>query len=410
MEILKFITAGNVDDGKSTLIGRLLIDSHAVCNDILENIQSHNGEINLAYLTDGLKAEREQGITIDVAYKFFSTSKRKFIIADCPGHKEYTRNMITGASHADVAIVIIDATKGITEQTKRHSFIIDMMNIPYIIFCINKMDVVQYREDVYLNILHQLRSFQFINSHQIEIIPISALKGDNVVHPSHQMNWYNGPTLLNCLETYSPIHSNTPLPSIMQVQYVSFHKETRYFFGTLINGDIHENEPIIIYPTQQKNIIKDIFIHGKRHLYTTAPIPVAITLKEDTQVQRGYFFVSQIQKTPHASIQCTQEFHAICFWLDNEVFIPHKRYYIQQHAFRTYLKCQQINAIFDLNKLMFKAYENNPIEMNTIFKARFITSEKLLIDDYRRFKYPSSFIIVDETSLKTVGAGIITSE
>jgi len=412
MELIKFITAGNVDDGKSTLIGRLLYDSNAISNDILESIQQSNGIIHLAHLTDGLKAEREQGITIDVAYKYFSTDKRKFIIADCPGHKEYTRNMITGASHADLAIILIDATIGITEQTKRHTFISDLMNIPFIIFCVNKMDAVGYAESVYRKIVEQINTFQFINKHQIEIIPVSALNGDNVVHRSNNIPWYNGPTLLHLLETYQPIENTAKLPAFLQVQYVSFQNQERYFFGTLLNGNFEVNQEIIIYPTLQKNKIKDLYVLGKATTRASQNQAIALTLQDDNEVQRGYYLAAATTATDETKFQFKlyNQFSAICFWFDTTPLIPSKRYFLQHHSLRTFVKCQSITEVLDLDVLKFIEYNHSPIEINTIFKAQLISAQPLLLADYTQCATLGSFIIIDETTHKTVGAGIVVNE
>lgn len=410
MQVLKFITAGNVDDGKSTLIGRLLYDSKAISNDILENIQVQNGEINFAHLTDGLKAEREQGITIDVAYKYFSTDKRKFIIADCPGHKEYTRNMITGASHADIAIILIDAQQGITEQTKRHLFIVDIMNTPCIIFCINKMDAVQYDEKVYQQMVDQITNTTFINHHQIEFVPISALKGDNVVHRSQHMPWYQGPSLLYWLENFQTISDSGNLPAFIQVQYVAFEQDERYFFGTLWNGSLNQGEEVIVYPTKQNNRIKDVFVFGNKVSTAVAPQAIAITLHDKTELHRGYYLVTQktvFEDKAVRPLTTTKNFSATCFWLDEEEFMPHKRYIIQHHAFRTYLKCQHIQEVLDLDDLKFKPYDASRIAMNSIFKASFLSAHDLLLEDYRACSNLGAFIIIDEMSHKTVGSGIV---
>lgn len=414
MELIKFITAGNVDDGKSTLIGRLLYDSHAISNDILENVQQYNGEINFSYLTDGLKAEREQGITIDVAYKYFSTDKRKFIIADCPGHKEYTRNMITGASHSDIAIILVDATNGITEQTKRHSFLADLMNIPCIVFCINKMDAVGYSESIFREITEKLSDIPFVNPHQIEYVPVSALKGDNVVHRSENMKWYDGSTLLHILENYQHEKIIAPdIPAFMQVQYVAFQNDERFFFGTLLNGEISINDEIVIYPTQQKNKVKSIYYLNAETEKVQKNTPVALTLKEETDVQRGYYFMFQ-KNDLHLHLEnnrlLTREFSAICVWFDNQSFLPHKRYYIQQHASRTYLKCKSVSEILDIDSLVFKPFNGNNITMNTIFKSQFITAEDIVVSNYTNCPELGSFIIVDENSFKTVGAGIVVKD
>lgn len=409
MQLTRFITAGNVDDGKSTLIGRLLYDSHAISNDILETIQQHNGEIKLAFLTDGLKSEREQGITIDVAYKYFSTEKRKFIIADCPGHKEYTRNMITGASHADITIILIDAINGITEQTKRHTFIADLMNVPCVIFCINKMDAVNYDENIFLMIKEQMNDFKFINTHQIEFVPVSALKGDNVVNRSDKMHWYNGHTLLYLLENFDPVRKGTELSSFIQIQYVTFENNERYFYGQ-VYGEFYKNEEIIIYPTQQKNIIKDIFVAGKKIDKAQYTQPIAFTLQDDTDLQRGYFVLSTknlLNENIENKIHLSNKHNAICVWMDDTPLIPTKRYYIQHHSFKTYLKFEKIEEVFNLDNLQFDIYQQQNISMNTIFKASFITAQPLLVADYRQSDFLGSFIIIDENSHKTAGAGIV---
>ena len=412
MPFIKFITAGNVDDGKSTLIGRLLYDSHAISNDILENIQGPARDIHFAHLTDGLKAEREQGITIDVAYKYFCTEKRKFIIADCPGHKEYTRNMITGASHADIAIIMIDATRGITEQTKRHTFIVDLLNIPCIIFCINKMDIVQYQEKVFQDIYQQINSLHLMHPHQIECIPVSALYGDNVVHSSHNMSWYNGPTLLDVLETYRHPETTITFPAFMQVQYVSFQNTQRYFFGTVFHGSFTPHQKVVVYPTQQENSIQNLFVFGKPSVRTIHHQPIVVTLQKEMDIQRGYWLMAEYHhtETPSANILCTTHlFSAICFWFDETSFIPHKQYLIQHHSFRTYLKCVSVDAVFDLETLSFRSVAQQAhITINSIFKAQFQTAHPLLWFDYTKIPQLGSFIIIDETSYKTVGAGIIT--
>lgn len=409
MELIKFITAGNVDDGKSTLIGRLLYDSHAISNDILENIQVNEGQINFAHLTDGLKAEREQGITIDVAYRYFSTDKRKFIIADCPGHKEYTRNMITGASHADVSVILIDVTQGITEQTKRHTFIADLMNIPCLIFCINKMDVVGYDESIYAKIVRQIGEMEFINPHQTEYIPISALKGDNVVHRSENMRWYEGNTLMYVLENYRKEKILADVPAFMQVQYVAFENDERYFYGTLLNGEFQKEEEIVIFPTKQKNVIQDIYASGKSDVKAKQEQAITLTLSEDTDIQRGYYIVKNTSANTDMFFEkaIKREFSAVCFWLDNLDFHPAKRYYIQHHSYRTYIRCMEISEVFDLDELKFKPYHQAGINMNAIFKARFMSASELLMTDYRQCPDLGSFIIVDETTHKTVGAGIV---
>lgn len=410
MQFIRFITAGNVDDGKSTLIGRLLYDSHAISNDILENIQTHHGAIHFAHLTDGLKAEREQGITIDVAYRYFSTEKRKFIIADCPGHKEYTRNMITGASHSDVAIVMIDATRGITEQTKRHTFIADLLNIPCIIFCINKMDMVLYQEEVFQNICEQIKTFNFTNHHQVEYVPVSALYGDNVVHRSKNMSWYNGPTLLYVLENFELPQTTNILPACMQVQYTCFQNNQRYFFGTGSHASFAPHQKVLVYPTLQKNAIQDLFVFGESSVHTIPNQPIAITLQEEMDIQRGYWLVAEYNDPtiyPEKVLYPTTLFSAICFWLDESTFLPNKRYFIQHHSFRTYLKCLSVDAVFDLDALNFHSVTQAHITTNTIFRAQFQTAHPLLWFDYTKIPPLGSFIIIDETSYKTVGAGIV---
>lgn len=413
MKFLKFITAGNVDDGKSTLIGRLLYDSKAISNDILASIQKSDEEVNLAYLTDGLRAEREQGITIDVAYKYFSTDKRKFVIADCPGHKEYTKNMITGASQCDLAIILIDAKRGITEQTKRHTFITDLMNIPCIVFCINKMDAINYDEIVFNQLKSELQQLPLINKHQTEFIPVSALKGDNIVTRSDKMNWYNGHTLIYFLENYEVAGENAQTPAFMQVQYVSFDEKEinakRFYYGTILNDKIKSGDSITIYPTEKTNTIEGIYLSGKKVLEANHEQTIAITLKEDTEVQRGYFLTTN-HSTIDVSIQknsAQKEFSAICFWFDDVAFNSGKRYLIQHHAFRTFLKCKEVSELLNLDILQFEATNSTSIVMNDIFKAKFSTAQPLLINKYNECSALGSFIIIDESTHKTAGAGIV---
>lgn len=410
MQLIKFITAGNVDDGKSTLIGRLLYDSNAISNDILETLQLNNGEIDFANFTDGLKAEREQGITIDVAYKYFETQNTKFIIADCPGHIEYTKNMITGASHSDVAIIIIDVTIGITEQTKRHIFIADLMNIPYIIFCVNKMDVINYQQDRYIQIVQQLKQVNFINNHKIDYIPISALQGDNVVHSSKNIHWYKGQTLLNLLERYQPEYHNFINVPYIQVQYIALKNNERYFFGTLLGGTLKINQEITIYPTQQTNKIKQLFALKNEVVEAYPNQPITLTLNDDTEIQRGYYLVAtSLNKTNvhEQHLNFSNQISTICIWFDQINCTPNKRYYLQHHSFKTYVKLKSVQEILDLHSLDFKPYDNSDIHTNTIFKANLITAQPLLFSDYTYSTDLGSFIIIDENSLKTVGAGII---
>jgi sulfate adenylyltransferase subunit 1 len=271
------------------------------------------------------------------------------------------------------------------------------------------MDAVGYSEDVFNSIVEKLDEFVFLNKHQIEKIPVSALKGDNVVHRSENMKWYEGNTLMYVLENFHPENKMAELPAFMQVQYVSFQNDNRYYFGTLYNNNIKVGEEVVVYPTKQKNKIKEIFVLVKSSDTAKHLQPIAVTLVEDNDIQRGYYLVSEkniLNEESSNKFSLNNQFNAVCFWFDENNFISSKRYYIQHHSFRTYMKCE-LSEIFDLDTLKFNPCDNSNISMNNIFKVRVTTAHPLLISDYRDCMNLGSFIIIDETSYKTVGAGIV---
>ncbi|MGE0566369.1 MAG: sulfate adenylyltransferase subunit 1 [Bacteroidia bacterium] len=413
MDLLKFFTAGNVDDGKSTLIGRLLYDSNSISTDIIETLTKQsktkglNADIDLALLTDGLRAEREQGITIDVAYKYFSTTKRKFIIADTPGHIQYTRNMFTGASNADLAIILIDARNGITEQTKRHTIISAILGIPKVLVCVNKMDLVGYDENAYNNIVADYVSFtRKLNISSIDFIPVSALAGDNVVEKSKSMQWYNGLSLLNYLETVDVIKHQALDNARFQVQYVirpqtnELH-DYRGFAGTLQSGSLTKGESVTVLPSGIETEIVKIEKNQVEVEIAKAGDPIIIHLKDDIDISRGATFVptNQLPKLDK-SIDAT-----IC-WMDNKPFQNGQKLLLQQGSFRTKAVLKEIIAGVDIHTFE-ETIASNEIKLNDLAKVNIKTAENLSFDSYSDNHFTGAFILINENTNGTVAAGII---
>ena len=310
MELLRFSTAGSVDDGKSTLIGRLLYDSKSIFQDQMESIEEASkkkGEehVNLALLTDGLRAEREQGITIDVAYRYFATPKRKFIIADTPGHIQYTRNMVTGASSANLALIIVDARNGVVEQTRRHSFIASLLQIPHVVYCINKMDLVDYSEEAYDKVLKELENFSAkLDVKDVRFIPLSALKGDNVVDRSSNMPWYDGPTLMYLLETihigsdYNHVDRRFPVQYVIRPQNSEFH-DYRGYAGRIAGGIFKPGDEVTVLPSGFSSKVKSIDTFDGSIAEAFAPMSVTMTLEDDIDVSRGDMIVAKNNQPEH---------------------------------------------------------------------------------------------------------------
>ncbi|HTS45032.1 MAG TPA: GTP-binding protein [Puia sp.] len=412
MDLLRFITAGSVDDGKSTLIGRLLYDSKSILADQLEALerQSKNreaGEIDLALLTDGLRAEREQGITIDVAYKYFSTPKRKFIIADAPGHIQYTRNMVTGASNANLIIILVDARNGIVEQTKRHSIIASLLNIPHVVVAVNKMDLVDFSQDVFNNIVIDYAEIaKALELKDITYIPISALRGDNIVEKSSNLDWYEGPVLLDFLENI-PIekdinltHARLPVQYVIRPQTEDLH-DYRGYAGKIISGIYKKGDEVIILPSGAKSVIKTIEIGGKEAEIAFAPQSVVIHLEDDVDISRG----DTIAKTENLP-KIDQELDVLLCWMDSKPLARGNKYFLQINSRTVRSVVKELEYKLDVN-ILEKDYSLQQAGLNDIVKARIKTSSPLAYDTYKELRANGGAILIDETSNVTVGACMI---
>ena len=413
MELLRFFTAGNVDDGKSTLIGRLLYDSNSISTDIIETLTKQSKttggdtKIDLALLTDGLRAEREQGITIDVAYKYFSTNKRKFIIADTPGHIQYTRNMFTGASNADLAIILVDARNGITDQTKRHSIISAILGMPHVLVCINKMDLVDYSEATYKQIEADYLIFaKQLKLKEISFIPTSALAGDNVVTKSDKMTWYKGKPLLEFLETTEIAELKKTEASRFQVQYVirpqtdELH-DYRGFAGRVVSGVYKKGERVAILPSGIETTIDKIEVHQKEVEAAETNTPVVLHLKDDVDVSRGNSIVpvAHLPKT-------TKELTATICWMDSAAFIPGQKLLLQQNSFRTKAVIKTVIGKIDIHS--FAALESDgSMKLNDICKVLIKTAEPISYDSYVENRGSGAFILINENTNNTIAAGTI---
>jgi len=412
MELLRFTTAGSVDDGKSTLIGRLLYDSKSIFQDQLDAIEAASqkrGEdyVNLALLTDGLRAEREQGITIDVAYRYFSTPKRKFIIADTPGHIQYTRNMVTGASTANLAIILVDARKGIIEQTHRHSYIASLLQIPHIIVCVNKMDLVDWDEKIFNKTVADYKAFASkLDIKDVHFLPISALKGDNVVHRSENMNWYQGPTLMYLLET---IHIGSDLNHIdarFPVQYVvrpmkNEYHDFRGYAGRIASGVFRVGDKVKALPSGFSSKIKAIVTMDGDLQEAFAPQSVTITLEDEIDISRGDMIVRE-NNMP----QVEQEFDVMLCWMNEQKMIPRGKY-ILRHTSKE-CKCIIKEAKYKLNINTLQRIEDEiEIGLNDIGRVTIRTTVPLFFDSYRKNRITGSLILVDEATNETVAAGMI---
>jgi sulfate adenylyltransferase subunit 1 len=413
MDLLRFFTAGNVDDGKSTLIGRLLYDSNSISTDIIETLTRQsktvgaNTEIDLALLTDGLRAEREQGITIDVAYKYFSTSKRKFIIADTPGHIQYTRNMFTGASNADLAIILVDARNGITDQTKRHTIISAILGVPHVLVCINKMDLIDYSEEKYKQIERDYLVFaEKLNLQNIGFIPASALAGDNVVTKSEKMPWYNGLSLLEFLETVQLSETQQTDEARFQVQYVirpqteALH-DYRGFAGKVVSGAYKKGQRVTVLPSGIESSIDKIEVNQNEVDVAETNTPVVLHLKDDVDISRGNTIV------PSEFLPTTQkELTATICWMDNASYIPGQKIILQQNSFRSKAVIKDVMSKIDIHS--FQALESDgTMKLNDICKVFIKTAEPISFDSYSHNRNTGAFILINENTNNTVAAGTI---
>ena len=413
MDLLRFSTAGSVDDGKSTLIGRLLYDSKSIFEDQLEAMEESSRRrgdenVNLALLTDGLKAEREQGITIDVAYRYFATPKRKFIIADTPGHTQYTRNMVTGASTANLAIILIDARKGVIEQTKRHSFVSNLLRIQHLVLAVNKMDLVDYSEEVYNKIISDFREFASRLDNIVEItdIPISALNGDNVVDKSQNMPWYQGPTFLYHLEHVyvggeeNHVDARFPVQWVIRPMSDEWH-DFRGYAGRVAGGVFKPGDEVTVLPSGFKTRVKAIHSPDGEQEEAFAPQSVCITLTEEIDISRGDTLV-KTNNPPEVS----QDIEAMICWFSNKPMPPRAKLVIRHTTQETKAIIQDVKYHVDINTL-HKIEGVDSFQMNDIGRISLRTAVPLIHDSYRRNRSTGSFILIDPGTNETVAAGMI---
>lgn len=412
MQLLRFTTAGSVDDGKSTLIGRLLYDSKSIFEDQLEaverdSIRRGNEQINLALLTDGLRAEREQGITIDVAYRYFATPLRKFIIADTPGHIQYTRNMVTGASTANLAIVLIDARQGVLEQTIRHSFIASLLQIPHLLICVNKMDLVDYNRDIFEHIQEAFVNMaRNLDIQDIRFIPISALIGDNVVHPSEKMPWYGGPTLLHLLETIDITSDRNRKDARFPVQYVirpisDQHHDYRGYAGRIAGGRFAAGDEVMVLPSQQRSRINSIDLFDKSIPEAFVSESVTICLEDDIDISRGDVIVK-----PDNLPEISQEIEMMICWFHEKPLNPAGKYTIRHTTRDARCVIREVCYKIDINTLTENTSDLG-IGMNDIGKIRIKTTKPLFYDSYHKNRLTGSLVLIDEGTNQTVAAGMI---
>ncbi len=411
-ELLRFTTAGSVDDGKSTLIGRLLYDSKSIFEDQMDAIKKSSERkglehVDLSLLTDGLRSEREQGITIDVAYRYFATPKRKFIIADTPGHIQYTRNMVTGASTANLALILIDARKGIVEQTCRHSYIASLLQLPHVIVCVNKMDLVDYSEDVFNKIVEEYTEFASkLDINDIRYIPISALNGDNVVNHSEHTKWYHGATLLHELETihigsdYNHIDARFPVQTIIR-PHSTEHHDYRGYAGRIAGGIFRPGDAITVLPSGLTSTIKSVDVYGETLKEAYAPMSVSITLEDDIDISRGDMIVKE-NNQPSVS----QDLDVMICWLNGKKPQPGAKYYLRQSTSEVRSMMKEIVYKMDINTL-HRMEDDKNIGMNDIARIKLRTTKPIAYDPYRKNRFTGSLILVDESTNETVAAGMI---
>ncbi|MDP9387137.1 MAG: GTP-binding protein [Actinomycetota bacterium] len=412
MDLLRFATAGSVDDGKSTLIGRLLYDSKQIFEDQLEAVEQASTQrgfdyVNLALLTDGLRAEREQGITIDVAYRYFATPKRKFIIADTPGHVQYTRNMVTGASTADLAVVLVDARNGLLQQSRRHAFIATLLRIPHLVVCINKMDLVSWDEAVFEDIKNEFRAFATrLDVADLAFIPISALHGDNVVERSANMPWYRGLPLLAHLEEVHIASDRNLIDSRFPVQYVirplsDRHHDYRGYAGQVMGGVFRPGDEVVVLPSGLTSRIASVDTYDGPVDEAFPPMSVTIRLTEDIDVSRG-----DVICRPANQPEIGQDLDTMVCWLSDQPFVPRGKYALKHTTRWSRAFVRDVRYRLDIDTL-HRDEEASSLRLNDIGRVTLRSTMPLMFDEYRRNRSTGSFILVDETTNATVGAGII---
>ena len=415
MDLLRFATAGSVDDGKSTLIGRLLYDSKAIFEDQLESVERTSRErgdeyTNLALLTDGLRAEREQGITIDVAYRYFATPKRKFIIADTPGHIQYTRNMVTGASTADLAIILVDARNGLVEQSRRHAFLTTLLRVPHLVLCINKMDLVGFSEDVFEEIRAEFTAFATkLNITDLTFIPVSALNGDNIVTRSENTPWYDGPSLLHHLENVHVASDRNLVDVRFPVQYVirpmsSTHPDYRGYAGQVAGGVLKPGDEVVALPSGFSSRIASIDTADGPVDEAYPPMSVTIRLEDNIDVSRG-----DLLCRPHNQPLVTQDVDAMVCWMDSaQPLRPGQKLAVKHTTRSARALVKDLQYRLDVNTL-HRDDQASELTLNEIGRVRLRTTQPLLCDPYSRNRTTGGFILIDEATNRTVGAGMITS-
>ncbi|MFT4987223.1 MAG: sulfate adenylyltransferase subunit 1 [Flavobacteriales bacterium] len=411
-EILRFTTAGSVDDGKSTLIGRLLYDSKSIFQDQLDAVEESSKSkgfdyIDLSLLTDGLKSEREQGITIDVAYRYFATPKRKFIVADTPGHIQYTRNMVTGASTANLAIILIDARKGMLEQTHRHAFIASLLRIPHAIVCVNKMDLVDYSQERYDAIVSDFNAFSSkLDIKDVQFIPISALAGDNVVNRSENMSWYEGSTLMYHLETvhissdYNHVDCRFPIQSVIRPHTLEY-QDYRGFAGRIDGGVFKPGDKVKALPSGFVSTIKTIELNGESIAEAFAPMSVTMTLEDEIDVSRGDMIVRE-NNVPEVG----QDVDVLVTWMSQKPLQARTKVVIKHTTNECVGMISTLKYKVDINTL-HRIEGIDKVEMNDIARISIRTSKPLFYDAYKRNRKTGSLIIIDEQTNETIGAGMI---
>lgn len=412
MDLLRFATAGSVDDGKSTLIGRLLYDSKAIFEDQLsavERTSAARGDdyTDLALLTDGLRAEREQGITIDVAYRYFATPQRKFIIADTPGHIQYTRNMVTGASTADLAVILVDARNGLVEQSRRHAFLATLLRVPHLVLCVNKMDLVGYDQAVYDKVRAEFSAFATkLDIADLAVIPVSALKGDNVVDRSASMPWYDGSSLLHHLENVHVASDRNLIDVRFPVQYVirpksdEFH-DYRGYAGQVAGGVLKPGDEVMVLPSGFSTRIASIDTADGPVEQAFAPMSVTLRLEDDLDISRGDMICR-----PHNAPASSQDIDAMLCWMDDVPLRPSGKYSIKHTSRSARAVVRDLDYRLDVNTL-HRDESADRLQLNEIGRVRLRTTQPLFCDDYRRNRTTGGFILVDEGNNRTVGAGII---
>ncbi|WP_421754386.1 sulfate adenylyltransferase subunit CysN [Croceimicrobium sp.] len=412
MQLLRFTTAGSVDDGKSTLIGRLLYDSKSIFEDQLESVETSSKKrgvdhVDLALLTDGLKDEREQGITIDVAYRYFATPKRKFIIADTPGHIQYTRNMVTGASTANLALILMDARHGVVEQTCRHSFIASLLQIPHLVICVNKMDLVDYSEEQFNKIVKDYKEFASkLNVSDIRFVPISALNGDNVVNRSENMPWYNGETLLHTLETIhidsdqDHVNARFPVQTVIRPKSDQYH-DYRGYAGRVAGGIYKPGDEVVVLPSGFGSKIKSIDTMGTQIKEAFSPMSVTITLEDDIDISRGDMIVR-----PNNQPTVTQDLDVMLCWLNNSPAQARAKYILRHTTNES--RCMIKEVLYKVNiNTLHRIEDDKEIGMNDIVRVKIRSTKPLFVDEYNDNRNTGSIILVDESTNETVAAGMI---